>query len=180
MPIGMPGWPDFACSTASIANARIALAMRRSFGSRGEERGDTLAGALVSLLIPAKMVHPGYEDKPPDGHVRNQKLYKNCRLCYLQRICSKFPLRLSSLVYRRGHPPPLSDYLSITRLRLFCGHRTLPRLSPRQPIYLSEYYPCNKQYQKLARNHHANLPNRAFHKVLPPWCTAWSAAHRLR
>jgi hypothetical protein len=27
MPIGMPGWPDLACSTASIANTRIALAM---------------------------------------------------------------------------------------------------------------------------------------------------------
>ena len=26
MPIGMPGWPDFAASTASIASARIALA----------------------------------------------------------------------------------------------------------------------------------------------------------
>jgi len=22
------------------------------------------------------MVYPGYEDKPPDGHTRNQKLYK--------------------------------------------------------------------------------------------------------
>src|SRR4028119_179711 len=27
MPIGMPGWPDFAASTASIASARIAFAM---------------------------------------------------------------------------------------------------------------------------------------------------------
>ena len=27
MPIGMPGWPDFAFSTASIASARIALAI---------------------------------------------------------------------------------------------------------------------------------------------------------
>jgi hypothetical protein len=53
----------------------MALAMRRSFGSRGEGRGDAVAGALVSLLIPAKMVYPGYEDKPPDGHARNQKLY---------------------------------------------------------------------------------------------------------
>ena len=26
MPIGMPGWPDFAASTASIASARIASA----------------------------------------------------------------------------------------------------------------------------------------------------------
>jgi hypothetical protein len=28
-PIGRPGWPDFACSTASMASARIALAMRQ-------------------------------------------------------------------------------------------------------------------------------------------------------
>jgi hypothetical protein len=27
MPIGMPGWPDFAASTASIARARMALAI---------------------------------------------------------------------------------------------------------------------------------------------------------
>src|SRR5207344_1700593 len=26
MPIGMPGWPEFACCTASIASARMALA----------------------------------------------------------------------------------------------------------------------------------------------------------
>src|SRR3546814_9969645 len=29
MPIGMPGWPELACCTASIASARIALAMSR-------------------------------------------------------------------------------------------------------------------------------------------------------
>ncbi|WJN77101.1 hypothetical protein OH687_09650 [Burkholderia anthina] len=28
MPIGMPGWPEFACWTASIASARIALAIK--------------------------------------------------------------------------------------------------------------------------------------------------------
>ena len=32
MPIGMPGWPEFAFSTASIASARIALAISRSEG----------------------------------------------------------------------------------------------------------------------------------------------------
>ena len=30
MPIGMPGWPDFASSTASMASARMASAMRRA------------------------------------------------------------------------------------------------------------------------------------------------------
>src|SRR5829696_4699629 len=34
-PIGRPGWPDFACSTASMASARIALAMR-SWSARGD------------------------------------------------------------------------------------------------------------------------------------------------
>src|SRR5688572_17096625 len=28
MPIGAPGWPELACCTASIARARMALAMR--------------------------------------------------------------------------------------------------------------------------------------------------------
>ena len=35
MPIGMPGWPDFAASTASIASARIALARSESVARRG-------------------------------------------------------------------------------------------------------------------------------------------------
>src|ERR1700761_2147363 len=39
MPIGIPGWPDFAFSTASIASARKASAIWRSFGSRGAGRG---------------------------------------------------------------------------------------------------------------------------------------------
>src|SRR5215472_15391856 len=75
MPIGMPGCPDFACSTASIANARIALAMRRSFRSRAVGSGETVAAEEVTLLISAKMVYLGYEDKRSDGHARNQKLY---------------------------------------------------------------------------------------------------------
>jgi hypothetical protein len=33
IPIGMPGWPDFARSTASIDRARIAFAMRANSGS---------------------------------------------------------------------------------------------------------------------------------------------------
>jgi hypothetical protein len=33
--MGMPGWPDFAASTASIDKARIAFAMRCNF-SRGQ------------------------------------------------------------------------------------------------------------------------------------------------
>ena len=43
MPIGMPGCPDFACSTASMASARIAFAMRRSFGSLGAGSGEAVA-----------------------------------------------------------------------------------------------------------------------------------------
>ena len=38
MPIGMPGWPDFAFSTASMASARMALAMSRSEAARGAVR----------------------------------------------------------------------------------------------------------------------------------------------
>jgi hypothetical protein len=32
MPIGMPGWPELAFCTASIASARIALAIRVDVG----------------------------------------------------------------------------------------------------------------------------------------------------
>ena len=36
MPIGMPGWPEFAFSTASIASARMALAISRCVDRVGE------------------------------------------------------------------------------------------------------------------------------------------------
>src|SRR6202012_5536093 len=40
MPIGAPGWPELACWTASIARARMALAMREAaFGVTGAEEG---------------------------------------------------------------------------------------------------------------------------------------------
>ena len=56
MPIGMPGWPDLAFSTASIASARSALAMRRSFGSRGAGSGGAMSfiGALYLASFPRK------------------------------------------------------------------------------------------------------------------------------
>src|SRR5262249_60786308 len=43
-PIGMPGWPDFACSTASMASARMALAIRWCWG-----RADWLAEASAVI-----------------------------------------------------------------------------------------------------------------------------------
>src|SRR3954465_12279829 len=39
MPMGAPGWPEFACCTASMANARIAFAIRDSLAIRGKLRG---------------------------------------------------------------------------------------------------------------------------------------------
>ena len=88
--------------------------MRRSFGSRGEERGDTLAGALVSLLIPAKMVHPGYEDKPPDGHVRNQKLYKKLPFVLSAPNLQQIPVKVVI--------PRLSSWPPTTPVRLSIYH----------------------------------------------------------
>jgi hypothetical protein len=35
MPIGMPGWPEFACCTASMASARNTLASSRGELIRG-------------------------------------------------------------------------------------------------------------------------------------------------
>src|SRR5262245_42285067 len=43
-PIGMPGCPDFACSTASMASARMALAMRWCWA-----RADGLAEASAVI-----------------------------------------------------------------------------------------------------------------------------------
>ena len=48
-PIGSPGWPDFACSTASMASARMALAMRscwvRGIGVLSSEKSGAGAAA---------------------------------------------------------------------------------------------------------------------------------------
>ena len=82
MPIGMPGWPDFACSTASIASARSAFAMRRNLGSAGggsggaavvmaanvrghrvvRKRRDRSAVAAAKMLIEAPALEPACRD----------------------------------------------------------------------------------------------------------------------
>jgi hypothetical protein len=49
MPIGMPGCPDFAASTASIESMRIALARRRREG-RDEEGALSLRRAMAFLF----------------------------------------------------------------------------------------------------------------------------------
>src|SRR6476620_11694541 len=67
MPIGMPGWPDLACSTASIDSARKAFAMRRSLGFLAAGKGASLMAAEYSALSienvpPAEALHRA------DGH----------------------------------------------------------------------------------------------------------------
>src|SRR5690606_36188485 len=56
-PMGMPGWPELACWTASMAKARIALAIRFSLSeslfSAGSIRPAAVAGStgvMTSLL----------------------------------------------------------------------------------------------------------------------------------
>src|SRR5215469_1534635 len=49
MPIGMPGWPLLAFSTASIASARRQFAMRNRNGSRGFGSGGA-AAVLTSVV----------------------------------------------------------------------------------------------------------------------------------
>src|SRR5215207_7291423 len=39
MPMGAPGWPEFACCTASMASARIAFAIRESLAIGGSSGG---------------------------------------------------------------------------------------------------------------------------------------------
>src|SRR6266853_6569500 len=50
MPIGMPGWPELAFCTASMASARIALHMSRS--SAAEARDAVIAGGRSSEKDP--------------------------------------------------------------------------------------------------------------------------------
>ncbi len=50
MPIGIPGWPEFAACTASIASARKALAMSRSIVS-WEEMPDAATAAVVGVFM---------------------------------------------------------------------------------------------------------------------------------
>jgi hypothetical protein len=49
MPIGMPGCPDLAASTASIESMRIAFARRRREG-RDAEAALSLRGAMAFLF----------------------------------------------------------------------------------------------------------------------------------
>src|SRR6266496_122501 len=59
IPIGMPGWPDLACSTASIASARSAFAMRRNLGLTGGGSGGAavvMAANLASIASSANAV----------------------------------------------------------------------------------------------------------------------------
>ena len=50
MPIGAPGWPEFACCTASIANARIAFAINvvRAPADAGAEE------AMAAMRVPVR------------------------------------------------------------------------------------------------------------------------------
>src|SRR5258706_3435410 len=58
MPMGMPGWPDFAASTASIESARMAFAMRleiagSSWSVVGAAAEEAMAGnAAVVIGLP--------------------------------------------------------------------------------------------------------------------------------
>jgi hypothetical protein len=50
MPIGMPGWPDFAFSTASMARKRIAFAISACETRLGGDTGQSGFGHSMRLL----------------------------------------------------------------------------------------------------------------------------------
>ena len=66
MPIGMPGWPDLARSTASIAKARTALALSLCIGSTEKEAE---RAAAVDMDIPEVQVTKT-EGKVPESAFR--------------------------------------------------------------------------------------------------------------
>jgi len=51
MPIGIPGWPEFAACTASIASARMALASNAGSGAGRTTGVDTRVGTVNGAVI---------------------------------------------------------------------------------------------------------------------------------
>src|SRR5258708_33884466 len=68
MPIGMPGWPDFAASTASIASARMALASSRS--GAGETAVAEVISATAGETIGGRKLYSAHERASPGHHAR--------------------------------------------------------------------------------------------------------------
>ena len=79
-PIGRPGWPDFACSTASMASARMALAMRSCCARDGApadgaagagaavgDFGMVMAGPRRGLTVRGSSTRTGGVKEPDDG-----------------------------------------------------------------------------------------------------------------
>ncbi len=52
-PIGRPGWPDLACSTASMARARMALAMRSCWAREGAGGADVARAGWDGVIASA-------------------------------------------------------------------------------------------------------------------------------
>ena len=91
MPIGMPGWPDFAASTASIASARMALAICQAWRGWpgqdlrlvGEHRviddGRVGSGHVVSFGLPAayRSMHLRRQPWPRTSRLRHKTCYSN-------------------------------------------------------------------------------------------------------
>src|SRR3546814_829741 len=77
MPIGMPGWPELAAWTASMARKRMALARSRRLGvvmggkSREAAPGDSRAAHCPTPPRRSKNVGRGYVPTPPiDGRAQ--------------------------------------------------------------------------------------------------------------
>jgi hypothetical protein len=75
MPIGMPGWPDLAASTASIASARIALAICAS--EARSARGRLSAAVASGIREPAGETQRGF--RRPRGAKGTEKGIENYR-----------------------------------------------------------------------------------------------------
>src|SRR5258708_23010778 len=69
MPIGMPGWPDLAASTASIASTRMALASSRS--GAGETAVAEVISATAGETIGGRKLYSAHERTFPRTALRH-------------------------------------------------------------------------------------------------------------
>ena len=91
-PMGRPGWPDFACSTASIASARMALA--RSVGA-----GDALTAPWRSSCATAAVDEAGaFMEK-----------------AYLRGVDSMWPLRVNVTAQAPGSHAQAGENFGVNR-----------------------------------------------------------------
>jgi hypothetical protein len=140
--MGMPGWPDLAASTASIASARIALARSRWLGSSDEPRS-SVAAAVMGVRISAVSTDPARRLAPADQAGRNvthprqksTRIYAEPPRSRAGQIGGSSPLAGDLLPTTLPFTPaasckPAGALSAVTSSRELLSHAQNPRLRP--------------------------------------------------